>query len=108
MAFGFLLGALCAVDACWTASDARISVEEVEVGLAAADKGTPARVPKPVGSASLLHEFAQSARTFDAEEAWGLHLGLASHVFSRRATCVRIEQTSRGVPQAHHKQYFAS
>ena len=39
VAFGFLLDALCAVD-----SDARISIEEVDVGLLAADKGALARV----------------------------------------------------------------
>ena len=106
VAFGFPLDALCAVDVCWAASDARISIEEVDVGLLAADKGTLARVPKPIGNASLLHESAQSARTFGAEDAWRSHLDLVSRVFSRRATCVRIEQTSRGVPQAHHKHFF--
>ena len=106
--FGFLLDALCAVDACWTPSESRIGIEEVDVGLLAADKGTLAWLMKPFGNASLLHEFAQSARTFGAEEARRSHLGLASRVFSRRATCVWIEQTSHVVPRAHHKQGFAS
>ena len=72
VAFGFLLDALCAVDVCWAASDARIDIEELDVGLLAADKGTLARVPKPVGNASLLHEFTQSAHAFGADEAWRL------------------------------------
>ena len=57
---------------CRAASDARISIEELDVGLLAADRGTLARMPKPVGNASLLHEFAQSAHTFGADGAWRL------------------------------------
>ena len=72
VAFGFPLDALCAVYLCWAASDARISIEELDVGLLAADKGTLARVPKQVWNTSLLHEFAQPAHTFGADEAWRL------------------------------------
>jgi delta(3,5)-delta(2,4)-dienoyl-CoA isomerase len=86
VAIGLPLDALCAVDVCWAASDASISTEEVDVGLLAADKGMLAGVPKPVGNGSPLHEFAQSARTIGAEEAWRMPLGLASRVVARRTT----------------------
>ena len=72
VAFGFPLDALCALDVCWAAPDARFNIEELDVGLLAADRGALARVPKPVGNASLLHEVAQSAHKFGADEAWRL------------------------------------
>ena len=86
---------------CWAASDGRISFEELDVGLLAANKGsgTLARVPKPVGNASLLYEFAQSAHTFGVE-AWRLRRAS----LPRGPSYVRTDQqASRGVPQAHFK-----
>ena len=82
VAFGFPLDALCAVDVCWAASDARISIEEVDVGLLAADKGMLVRVRILVGNASLIHGFVVSSRTFGPDEVWRLHLRLASRVIN--------------------------
>ena len=86
---------------CWAISDARIGIEELDVRLLAADKGTLARVPKPVGNASLLHESAQSAHAFGADEAWRLLSVLC------RASLHRGLR-ARGVPQTHFKQDFVS
>jgi enoyl-CoA hydratase/carnithine racemase len=52
---------------------------KVDIGLEAGRWS--ARVPKPDGSASLLHELALSARKFGAEEALR-SLGLVSRVVS--------------------------
>ena len=71
VAFGFPLDALCAVDVCWAASDARIGIEELDVGLLAANKGTLARVPKTVGNASLLPRGLTYPCTDQASISWG-------------------------------------
>ena len=80
LAYGLALDALCALDVRWAASDARFSIKEVDVGLAA-DVGTLARAPgrAGAGNASLLFELALSGREFGAEEARGA-LGLVSRV----------------------------
>jgi Delta3,5-Delta2,4-dienoyl-CoA isomerase len=90
LAYGLALDALCAVDVRWAASDARFSIKEVDVGLAA-DVGTLARAPGRAGAAktSLLFELALSGREFGAEEARD-GLGFVSRVVDgSRAEVVR-------------------
>lgn len=71
-----------ACDIRWASSDALFCVKEVDVGLAA-DVGTLARLPKVIGSASLVSELALTARTMGAAEA--LQAGLVSCVAQDRA-----------------------
>jgi Delta3,5-Delta2,4-dienoyl-CoA isomerase len=59
------------------ASDARLSVKEVDIGLAA-DIGTLSRLPRAVGSFSWVKEVALTAREWGAEEA--LRVGYVSSV----------------------------
>mmetsp|Transcript_88236 Transcript_88236/g.248389 ORF Transcript_88236/g.248389 Transcript_88236/m.248389 type:complete len:274 (-) Transcript_88236:118-939(-) len=66
-----------AVDVRVCSSDARFSIREAAVGLAA-DVGTLARLPKVVGNDSLVRELALTARDFSAEEAKSF--GLVSRV----------------------------
>ncbi|KIY53163.1 ClpP/crotonase [Fistulina hepatica ATCC 64428] len=57
-----------ACDIRYAASDARFSIKEVDIGLAA-DIGTLAHLPKITGNASLVRELAYTARSFEAREA---------------------------------------
>ncbi len=61
--------------------DAFFCVKEVDIGLAA-DIGTLQRLPRVVGSASLVREWCLSARRVDADEA--LRAGLVSRVLVDR------------------------
>jgi delta(3,5)-delta(2,4)-dienoyl-CoA isomerase len=63
---GVDVSSACDVRLC--ASDARFSVREVDIGLAA-DIGTLTRLPRCVGSASWVKEVCLSAREWGAEEA---------------------------------------
>lgn len=65
--------------------DARFSVKEVDIGIAA-DIGTLTRLPKIVGNFSWVKEVALSARWFDAEEA--LRVGFVSRVLDNKAKAV--------------------
>lgn len=75
--------ACCDVRIC--AKDVKISVKEVDIGLAA-DIGTLARLPKIVGNLSWVKEVALSARVFGADEA--LSVGLVSQVHDTKAQAV--------------------
>lgn len=66
-----------AADIRWCTSDAWFSVKEVDVGMAA-DVGSLARLPKLVGSTSLVKEWAYTGRKIPASEA--LSSGLVSRV----------------------------
>ncbi|XP_061638457.1 delta(3,5)-Delta(2,4)-dienoyl-CoA isomerase, mitochondrial isoform X1 [Phyllopteryx taeniolatus] len=59
--------------------DAWFQVKEVDIGLAA-DVGTLQRLPKVIGSRSLVNELALTARKMYADEA--LNSGLVSRVFA--------------------------
>jgi len=72
---------ITACDIRWASSDAFFCVKEVDVGLAA-DVGTLARLPKVIGSASLVSELALTARAMGAAEA--MSCGLVSCVTSDR------------------------
>merc|ERR1719427_1983651 len=58
--------------------DAWFQVKEVDIGLAA-DVGTLQRLPKVIGSRSLVNELCLTARRMGAEEA--VRCGLVSSVF---------------------------
>ena len=79
--YGAGVDLVTACDVRWASADAKFCVKEVDIGLAA-DVGTLARLPKVIGSASLVAELALTARTVDATEA--LSCGLVSRVASGR------------------------
>ncbi|XP_030331011.1 delta(3,5)-Delta(2,4)-dienoyl-CoA isomerase, mitochondrial isoform X2 [Strigops habroptila] len=69
---------ICACDIRYCSQDAWFQVKEVDIGLAA-DVGTLQRLPKIVGSQSLVNELAFTARKMMAPEAQSC--GLVSRVF---------------------------
>lgn len=78
---GCIGGGVDLVSACdirYCAQDAFFQIKEVDVGLAA-DVGTLQRLPKVIGSQSLVNELAFTARKMMADEA--LESGLVSRVF---------------------------
>lgn len=74
---GLGIDIISACDVRYTASDARFSIKEVDMGLAA-DVGTLAHLPKITGNHSLARELAFTGRTFSSDEAE--KLGLVSRV----------------------------
>jgi delta(3,5)-delta(2,4)-dienoyl-CoA isomerase len=72
-----------------------VAVKEVQLGLAA-DVGTLQRMPKVMGSESLLRELAYTGRDFSAAEA--LEFGFVSRVFDDRAAlCGFALQTAQEI-----------
>ncbi|XP_003420873.3 delta(3,5)-Delta(2,4)-dienoyl-CoA isomerase, mitochondrial-like isoform X1 [Loxodonta africana] len=69
---------ITACDIRYCAQDAFFQVKEVDIGLAA-DVGTLQRLPRVIGSQSLVNELAFTARRMMADEA--LSSGLVSRVF---------------------------
>ena len=65
--------------------DARFSVKEVDIGIAA-DVGTLSRLPKVVGHYSWVKDVCLTARVFGAEEA--LKVGLVSAVYSGKREAI--------------------
>jgi len=94
LCYGLGIDILCACDIRYCATDARFSIKEVDVGLAA-DIGTLARLPKIVGNASAVRELAMTARDFDCREAE--RLGFVSRVVqgSREEVIVAACETAR-------------
>jgi len=76
-AFGLALDISTCVDIRISSADAKFSVKEVDIGLAA-DIGTLSRLPKIVGNFGWVKEVALSARVFGAEEA--LKVGFVNYV----------------------------
>ncbi|NP_001005704.1 delta(3,5)-Delta(2,4)-dienoyl-CoA isomerase, mitochondrial [Xenopus tropicalis] len=74
---------LCACDIRYCTQDAWFQVKEVDLGLAA-DVGTLQRLPKVIGSRSLVNELAFTARKMMSEEA--KTCGLVSRVFPDKAS----------------------
>ena len=74
-----------AADIRLTTSTAKISVKEVDIGLAA-DIGTLSRLPHSVGNLSWIKDVALTARIFGAEEA--LRVGLVSGVYADKKAAV--------------------
>ncbi|CAL4084123.1 unnamed protein product, partial [Meganyctiphanes norvegica] len=69
---------ICSTDIRYCTTDAWIQVKEVDVGLAA-DVGTLQRLPKIMGSESLVRELCFSARKMFSDEAF--QSGVVSRVF---------------------------
>ncbi|XP_040437534.1 delta(3,5)-Delta(2,4)-dienoyl-CoA isomerase, mitochondrial, partial [Falco naumanni] len=77
---------ISACDIRYCSQDAWFQVKEVDIGLAA-DVGTLQRLPKIVGSQSLVNELAFTARKMMAPEAQSC--GLVSRVFPDKASLLR-------------------
>lgn len=77
---------ISACDIRYCTEDAWFQVKEVDIGLAA-DVGTLQRLPKIVGSQSLVNELAFTARKMMAPEARSC--GLVSRVFPDKAALLR-------------------
>lgn len=80
--FGLALDISTTADIRLASADAKFSIKEVDIGLAA-DIGTLTRMPKIVGSFSWVKDVALSARVFGAEEA--LRVGFVSQVKEDKA-----------------------
>ncbi|EKM60312.1 uncharacterized protein PHACADRAFT_246170 [Phanerochaete carnosa HHB-10118-sp] len=98
VAYGLAIDMVSACDVRYAAEDARFSIKEVDIGLAA-DIGTLARLPKIAGNQSLVHELAFTARDFTAPEA--LQMGLISKVVpgSRDQVIAAALQTAKVIAQ---------
>jgi len=83
--FGLAMDISLACDVRIASRDARMSVKEVDIGIAA-DIGTLSRLPHCVGNMSWVKEVALSARVFGAEEA--LRVGLVSNVYAAKTEAV--------------------
>ncbi|NXD74568.1 ECH1 protein, partial [Eolophus roseicapillus] len=81
---------ICACDIRYCSQDAWFQVKEVDIGLAA-DVGTLQRLPKIVGSQSLVNELAFTARRMMAPEAQSC--GLVSRVFPDKGSLVQAAIT---------------
>ena len=68
---------ICAADMRFCSQDAVFSVREVRLGLAA-DVGTLQRLPKIIGSESMVRELCLTGRNFDAHSA--MNIGLVGRV----------------------------
>ncbi|KAL7416759.1 ClpP/crotonase [Mrakia frigida] len=93
LCLGLGLDIISAADVRVCSSDAKFSIREVVVGLAA-DIGSLQRVPKVVGNDSLARELALTGRFFDAREAE--KMGLVSRI----VTGSRIEVLSDALGMA--------
>ncbi|XP_068034216.1 delta(3,5)-Delta(2,4)-dienoyl-CoA isomerase, mitochondrial [Anomalospiza imberbis] len=78
---------ISACDIRFCSQDASFQVKEVDMGLAA-DVGTLQRLPKIVGSQSLVNELAFTARVMRAPEA--LSCGLVSRVLPDKETLLEV------------------
>lgn len=85
VSFGLALDMSLACDIRIATKDARISVKEVDIGLAA-DIGTLTRLPHSVGNHSWVKDIALTARIFGADEA--LKFGLVSAVYQDKTEAV--------------------
>mmetsp|Transcript_70948 Transcript_70948/g.154144 ORF Transcript_70948/g.154144 Transcript_70948/m.154144 type:complete len:273 (-) Transcript_70948:62-880(-) len=73
-----------ACDMRYCAADAKFSIKEVDIGLAA-DLGSLHRMPLVTGNMSWVRELAFTGRQFGAEEA--LRFGFVSHVAKDESAC---------------------
>ncbi|KAF2844768.1 delta-delta-dienoyl-CoA isomeras-like protein [Plenodomus tracheiphilus IPT5] len=85
ISFGLAMDMSLACDIRIATRDAKMSVKEVDIGLAA-DIGTLSRLPRCVGIASWVKDVALSARVFGAEEAE--RVGLVSRVYGDKGEAV--------------------
>ena len=82
---------ISATDIRYCAADAHFQIKEVDLGMAA-DVGTLQRLPKIIGSDSLLRELAYTGRQLNAEDA--LKIGLVSKVLNDRDRFVNFIKNS--------------
>ncbi|KIJ63962.1 hypothetical protein HYDPIDRAFT_112451, partial [Hydnomerulius pinastri MD-312] len=94
--YGLGIDIISACDIRYAAADAKFSIKEVDVGLAA-DIGTLAHLPKITGNQSLVRELAYTARPFSSTEAE--KLGLVSKVVEggRDSVINAALQLARGI-----------
>ncbi|KAI1332578.1 enoyl CoA hydratase-like protein [Xylariaceae sp. FL0255] len=85
ISIGLAIDMSCCADIRICSKDARFSVKEVDIGLAA-DIGTLSRLPKIVGSQSWVKEVCLTARFFGADEA--LAVGFVSQVLENKAKAI--------------------
>lgn len=86
LCLGLAIEIACTADIRIASADAKLSVKEVDIGVAA-DIGTLSRLPKIVGSHSWVKDVTLSARIFSAEEA--LRVGFVSVVESNKDAAVK-------------------
>lgn len=77
---------ITAADIRYCSKDAWFQVKEVDIGMAA-DVGTLQRLPKVIGSQSLVRELCYTARKVQSDE--GLACGLVSKVFETKEEMVQ-------------------
>ncbi|KAH7348004.1 delta-delta-dienoyl-CoA isomerase-like protein [Pyrenochaeta sp. MPI-SDFR-AT-0127] len=85
ISFGLALDMSLACDIRISTADSKISVKEVDIGIAA-DIGTLSRLPHSVGNLSWVKDVALSARIFGSDEA--LRVGLVSSVYKDKSEAV--------------------
>ncbi|XP_058806117.1 delta(3,5)-Delta(2,4)-dienoyl-CoA isomerase, mitochondrial isoform X1 [Phymastichus coffea] len=77
---------ICSTDIRYCTSDAWFQIKEVDLGMAA-DVGTLQRLPKIIGSDSLIKELAFTGRKMLAPEA--LQVGFVSHVANNQESLMK-------------------
>ncbi|KAI1735478.1 enoyl CoA hydratase-like protein [Xylaria scruposa] len=85
ISIGLAIDMSCCADIRICSKDARFSVKEVDIGMAA-DIGTLSRLPKIVGNHSWVKDVCLSARFFGADEA--LAVGFVSRVLENKAQAI--------------------
>ncbi|KAI1756062.1 enoyl CoA hydratase-like protein [Xylaria castorea] len=85
IAIGLAIDMSCCADIRICSKDAKFSVKEVDIGMAA-DIGTLSRLPKIVGNHSWVKDVCLSARFFGADEA--LAVGFVSRVLENKSQAI--------------------
>ncbi|KAI0451104.1 enoyl CoA hydratase-like protein [Xylaria acuta] len=85
ISIGLAIDMACCADIRICSKDAKFSVKEVDIGMAA-DIGTLSRLPKIVGNHSWVKDVCLSARFFDADEA--LSVGFVSRVLENKSEAI--------------------
>ncbi|KAI0441336.1 enoyl CoA hydratase-like protein [Xylaria telfairii] len=85
ISIGLAIDMSCCADIRICSKDAKFSVKEVDIGMAA-DIGTLSRLPKIVGNHSWVKDVCFSARFFGADEA--LAVGFVSRVLENKAQAI--------------------